>query len=87
MPLISIIIPVFNYEKYIATAIQSAINQPLKDIELIIVNDGSTDRTSEIAHTYVEQYENIRVIDQKNQGVSVARNIGMSIAQGQYLLF
>lgn len=87
MPLITVIIPVFNYEKYITAAVQSVLTQPLKDIEIIIINDGSTDKTSEIAHTYADKYENIHVIDQTNQGVSVARNVGISTAKGKYLLF
>lgn len=81
----SIIIPVYNGAKYIEKAIQSVFNQTVKDWELIIVDDGSTDDTADVLKKY--NYEKIHIITQKNQGVSVARNNGVSNANGSHIVF
>lgn len=85
--LLSIIIPVYNCEKYIDRAINSIIMQKINDYEIIIVNDGSTDRTLAICELYQQQFSNIKIITQTNKGVSVARNRGIKEAQGRYIMF
>lgn len=81
--LISVIIPVYNAEKYIAQCIENILYQSYKNIEIIIVDDGSTDRTSEIAN----QYTQIKYLHQQKQGVSAARNKGIDAANGEYIHF
>ena len=83
---VSVIIPVYNVEKYIERCILSVINQTLKDIEIIIVNDGSTDDTKKIIEKYLDD-KRIVYIEQKNSGLSGARNKGLSIAKGDYISF
>ena len=85
--MVSVIIPVYNVEKYLEEALESVINQTLKDIEIIIINDGSTDRSLEIAKGYALKDKRIKIIDQKNQGLSVARNRGIENAKGKYIYF
>lgn len=84
-PLFSIIIPVYNGEGYIDTCLNSIISQTLKDWELILIDDGSTDKTPELLSNYVNK--NIRLISKSNEGVSIARNKGLDIAKGEYILF
>lgn len=86
-PLISVIMPAYNAQRYIADSLDSILNQPCKDFEIIVVNDGSTDRTAEILNHYSNKYEQIIVLEQKNQGVSVARNKGLEVANGKYISF
>ena len=78
----SIIIPVYNVEKYIKKCIDSIMNQSFKDFEVIVVNDGTPDNSIELIKDYP-----IKIINQKNQGISVARNNGVKHAQGEYLIF
>lgn len=87
--LLSIIIPAYNAEKYIDRCMTSVYKDApaLNDFELVVVNDGSKDRTSEIFKDYCEQYSNITLIDKENEGVSVARNEGIRAAKGDYVLF
>lgn len=82
MPKFSIIIPVYNVEKYIQKCLDSVINQTFKDYEIIVVNDGTKDNSMDIVNKY-----NVRIINQKNQGQSAARNAGVKIAKGEYLIF
>lgn len=84
---VSVIVPVYNVEKYLPACLDSLINQTLKDIEIICINDGSKDGSLDILQNYAQKDKRIKVIDQKNQGVSVARNSGLAIAKGQYLAF
>lgn len=86
-PKISIIIPVYNVEKYIQDCIESLINQTFHDCEFIFVNDGSTDNSKLIIESYLEKDKRIQLINQENKGVSVARNEGIAIARGQYIAF
>ena len=86
-PMFSIIIPAYNNEKYVGKCIESVLSQTFTDFELIIVNDGSTDRTYEVIEKYALQDSRIRVIDKKNGGVSSARNIALDKAIGKYILF
>lgn len=82
MPKFSIIIPMYNTEKYIDKCLSSIFNQTFKDYEVIVVNDGSSDRSVEIAQTY-----KCTIINQKNQGLSVSRNNGVKKAKGDYIIF
>ena len=88
MPKFSIIVPIYNMENYLEQCISSVINQEYTDYELILVNDCSTDSSLEICEKYAEQYTNIKIVNQSiNRGVSAARNIGIEIASGEYILF
>lgn len=86
-PLISVIIPVYNGEKYLKEAIMSVTNQDCKDLEIIIVNDGSSDNSLKIAEALASEDSRIRVISKENGGVSVARNVGIDAAKGEYISF
>ena len=85
--LVSIIVPVYNTEDYLAQCIDSLINQTYKSIEIILVNDGSTDNSLKICQQYSEQFSNIRIINRHNMGVSAARNCGMRQSHGVYFTF
>tara|TARA_Y100000590_G_scaffold467301_1_gene645738 strand:+ start:4506 stop:5474 length:969 start_codon:yes stop_codon:yes gene_type:complete len=88
MPKVSIIIPVYNVEKYLKRCLESVCNQTLQDIEIICVNDFSPDNSMDILNIYANNDKRIKIIDFKeNKGVAVARNSGMDIARGQYLAF
>ena len=87
MPLISVIVPVYNVEKFLRQCIESIQNQTEKNIQIILVDDGSTDNSGSICDFYAENDGRINVIHQKNAGVSVARNVGLSIAKGKYIAF
>lgn len=86
-PLISIVIPVYNIEKYLQRCVDSVIGQTYKNIEVILVNDGSTDSCNEICSELKKVDKRIRVINKKNGGLSSARNAGMKEALGEYILF
>lgn len=83
----SIIVPVYNVEKYIHRCIDSILNQTFQDFELILIDDGSPDNSGEICDEYAKKDTRIKVIHQKNAGVSSARNKGIEIAKGEYLVF
>lgn len=82
---VSIIVPVYNIEKYLAKCLDSLINQTLKEIEIICVNDGSTDNSAEILNEYAQKDSRIRIINQENAGLSAARNTGINNANGEYI--
>ena len=84
---ISIIIPVFNVEKYIEKCLESVINQTYENLEIIVVDDGSTDHSGFICDEYAKKDERIRVIHQDNKGISVTRNVGINEASGDYIAF
>lgn len=85
--MVSIIMPVYNSEKYLSTAIESALGQTYRDFELILVNDGSTDGSLSICRAYAEKDERVKVIDKKNGGICSARNAGLDQARGEYIAF
>lgn len=87
MALVSVVMPIYNAEKYLSQAIESVLNQTLKDFELILVDDGSTDKSLEICQTYAEKDSRIQVIHQSNGGICAARNCGLKNAKGEYLAF
>lgn len=84
---ISVIIPVYNTEKYLDKCLESVERQTLENIEIICVNDGSKDNSLEILKKHAEKDNRIKIIDQKNMGVSAARNSGIRAAKGQYITF
>ena len=84
---ISVVFPVFNVEKYINESLDSIVNQSLKDIEIICIDDGSTDNSLEILKEYASKDERIKIISQKNKGAGAARNVGLNHATGKYVYF
>lgn len=85
--MISIIVPVYNAEKYIDRCIRSVLLQTFNDFELILVDDGSSDASLHICKSYANESEKITLVSQSNSGVSAARNKGLSVAKGEYVLF
>lgn len=83
----SFIVPVYNTEKYLKKCLDSLVNQTYKDFEIIVVNDGSTDKSSSIISKYQKKYKNIIVIDKENEGLSMARNRGVQKSSGKYIIF
>lgn len=86
-PLISVIIPTYNFSKYIVKCIESIQAQDYTNIEIIIINDGSTDNTQEILDHLQSKDPNLKIINKKNEGVSIARNVGIENAKGEYIVF
>lgn len=84
---ISIIVPIYNIKEFLPECVDSLVNQTLKDIEIILVDDGSTDGSSELCDLYAKKYSNIIAIHQKNQGQATARNNGVKIARGKYIQY
>lgn len=86
MAKVSVIIPIYNSEEYLRECLDSVVNQTLKDIEIICIDDGSTDNSLKIINEYKSKDERIKVFSQANQGAAIARNIGIEEARGDYLL-
>ena len=86
-PKVSVIIPVYNTAPYLHEALESITMQTLKELEIIIVNDGSTDGSGEIIREAARKDERIKVYEQENQGQSIARNVGLDHAIGEYIYF
>jgi len=84
---LSVIIPIYNDEKYLRECLDSVCNQTLGDIEVICINDGSTDGSLELLKEYSQNDSRIIIIDQENQGSAASRNNGLNIAQGEYIGF
>lgn len=84
---VTVIIPVYNMQKYLRTCLDSIVNQSIDELEIIAINDGSTDNSLEILNEYAAIYSNIHIYTQNNQGQAVAKNYGISQAKGKYLLF
>ena len=87
MEKISVIVPVYNSEAYLENCLNSIIQQTYQNLEIILVNDGSTDGSDELCKSYAEAHRNVTVLNQKNLGLSAARNSGIRYAQGEYLFF
>lgn len=87
MPKISVIIPVYNTESYLRESIESILNQTFKDIEIIAINDGSTDNCLEILNEYSQKDSRLKVFSQKNAGQATARNFGINNSNGKYIYF
>lgn len=86
-PLVSIIVPIYNVERYLAECLDSLVNQTLQDIEIICVNDGSPDNSADIVRKYMQADSRIKLIEQENRGLSGARNAGLKVAKGEYVYF
>lgn len=84
---VSIIIPIFNMEKYLAQCLESVFNQSLKDIDVICINDGSTDKTLAILKQFKAEHDNLIIVNQKNHGVAYSRNVGLDLARSDYVCF
>lgn len=87
VPKISVIIPVFNADKYLHQCVQSILSQTMDNLEVILVNDGSTDNSKDICDTFVELDARVTALHIKNQGVSNARNTGIDVARGEFIMF
>ncbi|WP_295746729.1 glycosyltransferase [uncultured Limosilactobacillus sp.] len=87
MDKISVIVPIYNVASYLKQCLDSIVSQTYRNLEIVLVNDGSTDNSLQICQQYQEQDKRIRVISQKNAGVSAARNTGIEVSTGQYLTF
>ncbi len=87
MTKLSVIIPIYNVEKYIPQCLDSILNQAFKDFEIICVNDGSSDNSLSVLQSYKEKDDRIIIIDKKNEGSGIARNAGLAIAKGDYIYF
>lgn len=86
-PLISIIVPVYNVERFLRRCVKSLLAQTYRNIEIILIDDGSTDKCGEMCDQYAEKYSHVKVIHQKNGGLSAARNTGIDRAEGAFLYF
>lgn len=85
--IVSVVVPIFNLERYIGFCIESLLRQSLKSIEILCINDGSTDRSSEIVKEYSNLDSRVILIDQENKGAAAARNKGILAARGEYIMF
>lgn len=85
--LISIIVPVYNVEKYLVKCLESIINQTYKYLEIILIDDGSTDGSGRICDEYAKKDNRIKVSHKGNGGLSSARNVGLDMSAGQYIAF
>ena len=85
--MISIIVPVYNVEKYLCKCLDSLLHQIYQDFEVLMVDDGSQDSSGKICDKYAENYSHFQVIHKKNTGLGMARNTGMEYATGEYILF
>src|SRR5687768_3986107 len=86
-PLVSVILPVYNGGMYIETAIVSVLSQSYRNLELLIVNDGSTDNSEEVISRYLHSDPRVRYFKQENRGVAAARNVGLAEMKGSYFAF
>lgn len=86
-PLISVIVPIYNVEKYLARCVDSIVNQTYKNLEIILVDDGSPDSCPQMCDDYAKKDSRIKVVHKKNGGLSDARNAGMAVATGEYISF
>ena len=84
---ISVIIPVFNSSLYLDHCLSTVVNQTLKDIEIILIDDGSTDNSLSIIKGYAKKYSNIKYISKANEGQAIARNLGIQMASGEFIAF
>ena len=84
---VTVIVPVYNTEKLLRRCIDSLVSQTWKSIEILLIDDGSTDRSGEICDEYASVYTSVKAVHKKNGGVSSARNRGIDLARGAYLVF
>ena len=86
-PKVSIIVPVYNVEKYLDRCMESLLNQTLKDIEIILVDDGSPDNCPQMCDDYAKKDSRVKVVHKANAGLGYARNSGLDVATGEYVAF
>ncbi|WP_155962280.1 glycosyltransferase family 2 protein [Streptococcus ruminantium] len=86
-PMVSVVIPVYNAEKTIEKCLSSLMEQTVKNFEIIAINDGSSDNSLSILNNWAKKYSNIRVVDQENCGVAKTRNLGITLAESEYVMF
>lgn len=86
-PLVSVIVPVFNVEKYVGQCLKSIHNQSYQNLEIIVVDDGSTDNSLKVCQNWAQRDSRIRIVEEKNSGLSTARNNGLASSVGKYVLF
>ena len=86
-PLVTVVIPIYNVEKYLDRCVDSIVNQTYKNIEIILVDDGSPDNCPQMCDEWAKKDERIRVVHKRNAGLGMARNSGLEIARGEYILF
>ena len=86
-PLVTVVVPAYNTEKYIDKCLQSLLNQSYREIEVIVIDDGSKDRTNEICKKYEQADSRFLLISKKNTGVSDTRNVGIHHAKGKFIIF
>ena len=86
-PLISVIVPIYNVERYLKACVDSIVNQTYSNLEIILVDDGSPDKCPEICDEYAKRDKRIKVIHQENGGLSAARNAGINVVRGEFLTF
>ena len=86
-PLISIIVPVYNVERYLVKCLDSIVNQTYQNLQIILIEDGSSDNSGKICDDYSKKDQRISVIHKRNEGLSAARNEGLDIAEGEYIGF
>ncbi len=86
-PLVSVIVPVYNVLPYLQEALDSLIGQTYRELEIILIDDGSTDGSGDVCDEYAERDQRINVIHQENKGLSAARNVGLDEANGDYIAF
>ena len=87
MKKISVIVPIYNSEKYLKKCLDSLVSQTLKNIEILLINDGSSDNSLEICKNFERKYSNVKVFSHENKGVSYTRNVGLMNAKGAYITF
>ena len=87
MPRVSVVVPIYNVEAYLADCLDSLATQTFADLEVVMVNDGSTDRSVEIAEAFAARDERFTLVHQENAGLSAARNTGIDVATGEFLAF
>lgn len=85
--LVSVIVPIYNVEKYLKECLDSLVNQTYSNVEIILINDGSRDNSAQIAKYYVDKFENFVLYEQENKGLSAARNLGIEHSKGEYICF
>ncbi|WP_100487522.1 bifunctional glycosyltransferase/CDP-glycerol:glycerophosphate glycerophosphotransferase [Sporolactobacillus pectinivorans] len=87
LPKISVIVPIYNVQQYLEACLDSLVDQTFQSIEIIMINDGSTDKSGEVMHRYADRYANFLAFDKQNGGLGQARNYGMQFARGEYIAF
>lgn len=85
--LLSIVVPVYNVQKYLDRCMDSLLNQNIENYEIILVDDGATDNSGLICDKYSQEYFNVKVIHKKNEGLGLTRNVGIDNSKGQYIMF